>query len=558
MARPMSLFRARSGLAVAALASCAALVLAGALPAQAAAGDQAHATGQYLGGTLLGSDLTAWVGLGGSLADSSGATSETNSNNLDLTTLGNHTVSVPGGLQIPISGASAGVVGQYASASASATSVGASGLVGAGGAIGTGVTPLPNVAPGPLSVDLATVVNSVGLSSELLTQIGNLALTVGVTSASASQSAPTAATGAYEIAGANLTFVSPAIASLMGDLTDTIASAQTAVNALAGPAGTISTALNSLPLTGLLSSTTALTGSTLALTLPTTLTSVSAPGVSVNLATGTVSVDLSAFSALNNQLPGTSIFSAVDALALSTSVTNLITDYTTAAEAALLAQVGAIGITSQTTILTIPVLSINSTIADLLTGSTGISLLNGTVVVGGAAGIATLLGTALASPVTALTGLAATLIAPIVALVTPAITDVLAAVLSITVNNQLLSAGVFTETALRVTVLPSTSALTLDVANASVGANSIAVVVPPVVVPPVVVPPVVVPPVVVPPVITDPLVSAGGSNASNDSLATTGTNALPPLLIGALFLLAGITLMVVLGARRLARRNRLL
>lgn len=191
----------------------------GAPAATAAPGDTSAATGTFLSGsilTYLDADVVADLAGATAANDGTVAPSVTDANTLDLTALSALNVTIPGGVQLPLDFASAGVVGQYASALPDGSSVGASGLVSESGAIGTGVEPAPGVAPGPLHINLGNAVNALAgeTTADLIDELASLDLTVGAVSANASQAAPAAAAGDYEIAGARLVIGSETVAGL--------------------------------------------------------------------------------------------------------------------------------------------------------------------------------------------------------------------------------------------------------------------------------------------------------------------------------------------------------
>jgi hypothetical protein len=194
------------------IAGVTTLVIASSLalpaPAGALTGDVSHAHTSFLGGSLLGLDAGLVASIGVEQADSDGTLPETNSGNLDLGVLGLTVLDLGGGVQVPLDLTNAGVGGQYASALADGSSVASSGLIAADGAIGTGITPAPGVAPGPLTLSLGGLVSDLGLSPTLLAEVADLELTAGVTAATATQSAPGAATGDYTIDGVELAFTS--------------------------------------------------------------------------------------------------------------------------------------------------------------------------------------------------------------------------------------------------------------------------------------------------------------------------------------------------------------
>lgn len=447
-----------------------------ALPAQAAVGDQSAATGQYLSGSLLGLDAALVASLGGEAAVSNGTADQTNANNLDVGALGAVTLTAPGGIQLPLDLGSAGVVGQYASALQDGSSVGASGLISSAGAIGTGITPAPGVAPGPLSLNLAQAVSSLGLPTATLDELSQLDLTAGVTAAQAAQAAPGAATGSYSLANVGLTFQSPTLAALAAAINTQVGTVQGAVDGLAGPSGTLATSLDALPIGGILTTTATVGASDLQADIATLLTGPitdpANPGVTIDLSTGTVTVDLGQLTALEGLAPGTELLSAPVIADLGTRISGVVGSLVTRVENTLTTTVDGLSVTAVTSLLGAPVVTVDSTIGQLLAGDTsGIALAG--------AGVGLPVGTVLSALTTPLTGVGTAIsaigpavIAPVTSTLLPALDPVLSQVLSLTVNNQATTGGVFTETALRATVLPA-AALTLDVANASVGPNAV-------------------------------------------------------------------------------------
>jgi len=460
-----------------------ALTLAGAglwaIPAQAAPGDTSNATGQYLSGTLIGLDAGLVASLGGEAAASDGTADQTNANNLDVGVLGVVNIAAPGGIQIPLDLGGAGVVSQYASALQTGTSVGASGLTSASGDIGTGITPKPGIAPGPLHVNLAQAVSSLGLPTATLNELAQLDLSIGVTGARAAQTAPGAPTGSYSLAGTGLTFHSATVAGLTSAINTQVGNVQTVVNGLAGPGGTLAQALNLINLGPVLSTTASVSASNLqaavAPLLTGTLTDPAYPGVSIDLGTGDISVDLGAITTLEGLAPNTNLLSAATLTSIETSVTGLLGSLVSRVQTVLTDTTNALTVTAQVSALGLPVINVNESIGQLLAGDT-----SGISVAGLAVGLplATVLSAVL-GPLggigTAITTLGTSVLAPVTATLVPAIAPVLNGVVSLTANNQSTTGGVFTETALRASVLPGTQALTLNVANATVGPNALAV-----------------------------------------------------------------------------------
>ncbi|MEO7015324.1 MAG: choice-of-anchor G family protein [Leifsonia sp.] len=452
-----------------------ALIGVSALPAQAAPGDTSNATGQYLSGSLLGLDAALVASLGGESATSTG-TDVTNANNLNVGVLGAVTLTAPGGIQLPIDLGSAGVVSQYASALGNGSSVGASGLTAANGDIGNGITPAPGVAPGPLHLSLGQAVSSLGLPSATLNELANLDLTAGITAAHAAQAAPAAASGSYSLASVGLTFQSNTIAGLAAAIDAQVAPVQTAVNGLAGSTGTLSTALNTLGV-GALTTTATVDPSNLQgsidplLTGP--ITDPAFPGVSLDLSAGTVTVDLGAITALEGLPANTNLLTDAVIADLGARISGVVGSLLTKVTNTLTTAIDGLGVHITSSLLGLgTVITVNDTIGNLLTGTT-----SGITVAGIAtpvAGVLAVLQPALQAIGTQVTAIAPAVLAPVTATLVPALKPVLNGALTLTVNNQATAGGVFTETALRATVLPAASALVLNVASASVGPNAVA------------------------------------------------------------------------------------
>ena len=472
----------RGRLGVAAAGATVALTLAGAglwaLPAQAAPGDVSTATGQYLSGSLIGLDAALVASLGGESAASTGTADQTNANNLDVGVLGIVNLSAPGGIQIPLDLGGAGVVSQYASALQNGSSVGASGLTSASGDVGTGITPAPGVAPGPLHVNLAQAVSSLGLPTATLNELSQLDLSVGVTGARAAQAAPGAPTGAYSIAGAGLSFVSPTVAGLTGAINGQVANVQNVVNGLAGPTGTLAQALEILNIPGVLSTTATVTATDLqaavAPLLAGPITDPAYPGVSLDLSTGRVTVDLGAITGLEGLAPNTELLSGPVIAEIGTRVSGVVGSLITRVQDTLTTTTDALAVNISSSVLGLNVITVNSTIGRLLAGDT-----TGVSVAGVAAGIPlSTVVSALVTPLngigTAVTALGPAVIAPVANTLVPALDPVLSQVVDLTANNQETAGDVFTETALRAVVLPAASALVLNVSSASVGPNALA------------------------------------------------------------------------------------
>ncbi|MCB1029400.1 MAG: choice-of-anchor G family protein, partial [Microthrixaceae bacterium] len=279
-------------------------------PAGAVPGDTSNAEGQFLSGSLLASDLALVAALEGESATSDGTTPETNSGTLDVGALGLVNLTIPGGVQVPLELTNAAVVGQYASALTDASSLGSSGLTQSDGTIGTGGTPAPGVAPGPLSLSLGGVVSDLGLSPALVDEVAQLNLEVGVVSAQASLAAPGSPVGQYSIDDLKLNFQSATVAALVAEINSAVAVTQ---GELDGLDGALDSTLDGLlgPLSALIDVDANVTPPDLAAAVAGltsgTISDPMYPGVTVDLDTGLVSVDLDELTLLNGLPANTDI-----------------------------------------------------------------------------------------------------------------------------------------------------------------------------------------------------------------------------------------------------------
>jgi LPXTG-motif cell wall-anchored protein len=442
------------------------------------------AEAQYLSGSLLNIPLEDLVELEGETATAEYGSDATSvqSSNLNLNVLGDTiTLQVADGVQVPINLADAGVIGQYASANPNGNSFAASGLVNDEGVVN--VDPDTANPPGPLTLDLTDL-----LGADITGQIANVTVTADANTATATQNGNAAATGTYNVAGLNTTMTSPTVAGL----SDTISSAATpledSVNAVVGPNGSVVTSL-----TGLLNETGVVTSDvSVDLDLNPIVDDVLAENqilgadgpVTVNLADGTIVVDIAALLAangidINNLEPGTEI--------LNTQLAGFITAEVDSLVNGLLDEVNeAVTTTLESTVLNLNVtvgdvanplltVAINGPLSDISDGT-----LVSTVTLGDDVDLdPALLNSTLQTVVNNVLGLQLNTLALDTALdgLYPAVDNVLSDVVSLTANNQETTAGVFTETALRLSLLnfddANGEALTLNLAQASVGPNAL-------------------------------------------------------------------------------------
>ncbi|HEU5222494.1 MAG TPA: IPT/TIG domain-containing protein [Candidatus Lumbricidophila sp.] len=456
------------------------------------AGDTAHAKAQYLSGSALnGIDLSALASVAGEQADSTGTAPQTNQSNLNLTALSSVSVGVAGGIQVPLSFANAGVVSQYAHAGTDASSVGASGLVSDQGVVGTAVDGANP--PGPLTADLSPVLTSLGLASVIDT--ANLA--VGATAARAEVAQGGVPVGTYQIASGGLAIHSPVLANIPGAVNTAVSNVQSAVDALAGPSGIgnvlLNTASSALPLLDAGTATATVTiNPTLASQVSTLLAApLSGGGVTVDLTTGSVSVDLDQVAGgLNGRAPNTDILTAATLTAIANQVNSLVTTRLNAIGTAVTTAVQNATVAADAK-LTVPItgataldVSLTGTLSDVHSGAAAPTLtaFGGTVIPGGlAASLATNLATVtdpvFATTLPALTTALTNQATAVSTTLAPAINALNQAV-QLTVNVQdtpPVQGQVFTERALRIGLVPGAAVTTLNLATAIVGPNVTAV-----------------------------------------------------------------------------------
>jgi hypothetical protein len=457
-----------------------------ATPASANPGYSA-AEAQYLSGSLLDLSLDDVAAVEGQAATSpfGNTESDVQTGNLDLSALGDViTIQLADGVQIPVTLADAGVVGQYAEANPDGTSFAASGLVSSDGVVGVG--PVPASPPGILSLDLSDL-----LDADITSQIANLNLTTNVNTATAEQNGANPAVGTYDIADLDVALNSPTVAGLSGTVSSSVTPLEETIDGVVGQNGSIVTSL-----TGLLSETGLVTSNvSLDVDLNPVVDDVLAQNqllgadgpVTVNLADGAINVDVAALLAANGQDlndldPNTEVLNTQLATLITAEVDSLVNGLLTEVDEAV------------TTALNSAVLNLNVTIGDdpaapLLTVAANGPLsdladgtLLSTVTVGQDVDLdPALVNTTIQNVLNGVLGLEVDTAALDAALdgLYPAVDDVLTDVVSLTANNQDTTDGTFTETALRLNVLNFNDglgqALNLNLAQASVGPNALVI-----------------------------------------------------------------------------------
>jgi hypothetical protein len=391
-----------------------------------AADPVSQSEGRFLGGTVLGTDLATLLSVAAAQAASVGVPDEM-LNPLSVAAL--NALDIPLG-PVNLLGANGvltlGAVAQYARAEADGSSVAATGAVTDAGAIGVG-----GVGGVPAANAALTLTDLIpgGLTGVL----GGLTLDVGALAARATQAAGAggAQAGTYSIADLGLDLTSPVIAQLFTTLRTTLAGLQSTVDGIADTLDALTLGLA------------VVTGIPQLTTVVDALGSVTSGDGSlrVDLATGTVELDVAALvdaagPDLNNLPADTDLLPLIVSTlttqllpTITTALTNLTDSLTTALDG-----IGA-------TVLGVPI-----PVGDLLSAVTPV--------------------------LTAVTGVVDTTISSLDPVLDDTLAGALPDVIALIANAQDTTSGRFTETALRVGVLPTAGpATTLDLASASVGPN---------------------------------------------------------------------------------------
>ncbi|MBH0054920.1 IPT/TIG domain-containing protein [Salinibacterium sp. SWN139] len=467
-------------------------------PAQAAAGDDSVAESAYLSGSLLSGLLAGELALLGESDASNNGVQALQTDTAGVGALVGLTATV-GGVGVPIALADAGVLRAFSQAANDGSSVAATGLVNVDGDVGVALFGIED-RPSPLSLDLAQVLDA-GLASELTA----LSLEIGATSSRAEAAAPAAATGSYEIVGAELKLTSDTVAGVSATVDGLAGTLSGAVDAVAGPGGSLvgavsNVALSTLDSVGLISTTG--TSASVTLDLPGAIaplyTPMTSDAVTIDFGTGEISVDLAELKggSLSAQPANTSVLSSAELTAITTSITTLVGQFADNVEDAVTAALEAaeveievnLGINLGLGVVPLVEVTVAGTLADIATSNAtiGISALGIihvdllTEAIVGAA-IAPLAADLIDPSTTALqifvAGVQSGVVTPVIAALSPVFTA-LESVLAITINNQELIGTSpdqqFVETALRISLLaqgPVAGLLELDVARSAVGPN---------------------------------------------------------------------------------------
>ena len=304
----------RLGAAIGALSIGAGLALAAPLPASAETVPQSYAEGRFLSGTLLGADLDRLLAVAGAEAFNNGTQStQTVRDPLAVTALDAVTVGSGQSVQLPLGEVlQLGAVAQYAEAAQDGVSVAASGAVSDDGGIGVGSdggTPF-----GTTTFDLDGL-----LGSGYTDALADLKLAVAAVAARA-EGEREQASGDYRISGMTLRFSSPAISELTERVDSALEVVTDQLDQLAGQGGPLVSAASGVvddldPVLSLLGSRADVTASIDTSRLRDAVHAVlesryADTGISFDLETGQVVVDLAKYAGgLNDLPPGTELLS---------------------------------------------------------------------------------------------------------------------------------------------------------------------------------------------------------------------------------------------------------
>jgi hypothetical protein len=237
---PKTSIATRAAAIIGVTALTAGLSLVAAAPASADEVTPSYAQGQFLSGTIAGSDLATVAALAAAQARNNGQQPlQTSKDPLNASVLQTVNVQSPNGIQTDLgSFLDAGAVGQYAQADKNGQSMGSAGAVGNDGAIGVGA--VGSGSSGNLSFDLNSL-----LQGQFSSAITDLKLKLDAVSAQATANMDVAA-GDYRIDGATLTFTSPAISGLKSKVDAALAPIDTQLAGLGGANGPLGTAVNGI------------------------------------------------------------------------------------------------------------------------------------------------------------------------------------------------------------------------------------------------------------------------------------------------------------------------
>jgi hypothetical protein len=478
--------------------------------ASAAAGDSSNSLARFLSGSLLTSSgtLDSLAALAGETATSSGAADDIQTGSLDISALSTVGVTLPGGASVPLGTLlQLGLANQYAEADANGLSRAAAGAVSNTGVVDTtGTGGFPSDATLNIASILPSAAQSVLTTANLdvgaISGVAALDPTVsgGPTTSCSSLSSPVNCRD-YTIANASLNLASPAIGTAVSSINTTLGTASTAVNGL-------QTSLLS-SLNGVINGLGVLTGgaNTLAVTVNVDLqqalstvlqSSISSGGVTLDLANGTITVDLATILGGLHQPPNTPLLSSTVINAVVSSLSTILSQLQTTINATATTALDNAAVTISGGVCD-PLggcapplggtLSIGytGTLADLASGTAAITA-SGTGTIPGLLGltlttlggtIATTLGSVaqpvLSSAISTVSTGTANALTTLSNTLDPALQAISSTVgATLNVQEPGTATGSYREVALRISLLGGT-ATTIDLGRAEVGPNVVAV-----------------------------------------------------------------------------------
>lgn len=273
---------------------------------------EASARGQFLSGSIAGVSLDRIVALEPARAANSGSEPDRIVDNpLIVSALGASLITLPSGLQLDLGSiVDGGVAAQLARASADGSAAAGSGAIGRAGGASLGVT--TSGAGGDLALDL-----SAALDGALSDAIADVELRLSAVQASARADAD-GVTGDYSLAGAELLISSPAVAALGQKVSSALDGVTSRLDDLSRDDGrlalSIGAALNPLLGTAGIAADVdiAIDADVRGAVTPLLRTKYAARGISIDLESGTVAVDLATLAGgrLNDLPPGADLLSA--------------------------------------------------------------------------------------------------------------------------------------------------------------------------------------------------------------------------------------------------------
>jgi hypothetical protein len=293
-----------------------AFALAGATSASASEVTVSWAQGRILSGSVLGTDLDAIAAIRAAEAANNGHQgTQTSKDPLEATVLDSVTVGDGSSIQADLGGVvQFGAIGQYAQARANGISFAASGAILDDGAVGIGQD---KAVPGTnATVDLNAL-----LGDRFTSTLLDLDLAIGALAAQARAEGENAS-GAYTLANLELHLSSPAISALTKKVNAALDEVESSLAILDGSDGLLAVKLNKIlqgidPTLNLLGghanvTATVNVGDLHKLVQDLLKAQYGEEGVTFNLDTGVVTIDLDAFAGggLNNAAPGTEVLSS--------------------------------------------------------------------------------------------------------------------------------------------------------------------------------------------------------------------------------------------------------